>query len=64
MPSGAIESVLESMLGRVLGSILIVYQRAHARAGWKWVIEYSWKCNRENAWECAWEHLVRLLGTI
>jgi len=44
VPSSAIGSVLESMLGSATESVLRAYLGAYSQAGWERVIECNWEC--------------------
>ena len=52
MPSSADGSVFEPVLGSVVESVLRTYVGAYSQEG------------RECAFECNWEHLVSLLGSV
>jgi len=52
VPSSAIGSVLECMLGSVLESILRAYLGAYCPAGWECAIGSNWERPGEYAREC------------
>ena len=44
MPSSAIGSVLESILGGAIESVLRAYLGVYSQAGWERIIECNWEC--------------------
>ena len=64
MPSSAIGSVLESMLGSAIESVLRAYLGAYSQVGWEGAIECNWERPSEHGRECTWERLESLLGSV
>jgi hypothetical protein len=64
VPSSAIRSVHEIMLGSAIESVLRAYWGAYSPAGCEFAIECNWECTGKRAQKCDCEHLESLLECV